>query len=302
MFTLRRNRPDHTTLRTILRGVITGRMQSVGLMQVIPLLPERNLSGYIAPDKAEMDTVNYGEMRFVNPGDDTLIVPCHAGYMVRQKAQNHAMSHLGMVKGRTGHTYNTAMCIQSGQGGYIKKGNHALMILPFSLREKALQLRKEKAYNKLWSDIEKLNSRMGLRGRGHLEDFLDRFTQELDQFVAEFECVPNQVGAIILINGEVAGVERTPSTEYWLTIWQPLIRECYGSLAIETAHVGQKDGTVCTDTRVPLSGPVTNLAELKEALHQADQEAEERVCFIVRDLLDHPLDEEIERVEGLNRV
>ncbi len=34
MATVQNNTHSHTTLRTILRGVTTGRMQSVGLMQV----------------------------------------------------------------------------------------------------------------------------------------------------------------------------------------------------------------------------------------------------------------------------
>jgi hypothetical protein len=31
---------------------------------------------------------------------------------------------------------------------------------------------------------------MGVQGYGHLEFFLKQFRKELDEFVAEFECVP----------------------------------------------------------------------------------------------------------------
>jgi len=295
-----KNMRRSVNFRSVLRGTTPGQMQSVGLMQVIPLLSEQDMDGYAAPTTAEMETVSYGAMRFANSCRETLIIPCHAGYMVRQKAQNHAMGHLGLVAGRTSRTYDTAMCTQESQEGYITRDQHRLMILPFSLREKALQVRVEKSFDKLWSDLKTLNRRFGLKSKGHLEYFLDHFAVELDRFVAEFESVPDQVGAIILINGEVAGVERAPSRKYWLDIWQPLIRECYGSLAIETGRMAQKDGVVCPNTRVSLPASVTSLAKLEKVLLQADKVEEKRVRRIVHDLLDHPFAEKIDSMEGLD--
>jgi len=94
------------------------------------------------------------------------------------------------------------------------------------LRETAHSLRKgasSHSYDRLWPAISSMNQQLGIRNTaGHLEFFLQEFGKELDRFVAEFEIVPNQVGAIILINGRVAGVERAPNPEFWESIWQPL--------------------------------------------------------------------------------
>lgn len=232
MFT-KRNKKLIITIAEILRGAEAGRMQSVGYMQVIPLVSDLQDLNFTSPKEAVVGTSTYGTMRFENPSDGILIVPTHAGYIVKQKAQNHAMAHTGIVKRKGQRAYDTAMCVQQSQGGYITKGAHKLSILPFSLREKALELKNEKQYGKLWNAISDFNKSLGVRGGGHLEYFLNHFQKELDQFVAEFECVPKQVGAIILIDGDIVGIERAPNYAYWKAIWPALIRECYGSRAIE---------------------------------------------------------------------
>ena len=81
------------------------------------------------------------------------------------------------------------------------------------------------------------NQEMGVPAAGHLEFFLKQFRKELDEFVAEFECVPRQIGAIILVDDQVVGIERAPSHAYWQSVWPCLIRECYGSLAIRVAQL-----------------------------------------------------------------
>lgn len=70
-------------------------------------------------------------------------------------------------------------------------------------------MRKEQSYNKLWDSISAFNREMGVQVAGHLEFFLKHFCKELDEFVAEFECVPRQIGAIILVDDQVVGVERS---------------------------------------------------------------------------------------------
>ena len=178
--------------------------------------------------EAKVFTTSYGTLGFRNPGDCVLIVPCHAGYVVKQVAQDHAMAHAGVVRSASERSFNTAMCIQQSQVGLIQRGAHRMLILPYALRERALEVRNDKSYNKLWDAISLFNQKMGVQSAGHLEFFLKHFRKELDEFVAEFECVPRQIGAIILVDDQVVGVARAPSQPYWQSLWPCLIRECYG--------------------------------------------------------------------------
>ena len=123
MFTKKRKK-TYITIAEILRGTEAGRMQSVGYMQVIPLVSDLQDEAFGTPNDAIVGTKGYGSLDFENRGKGILIVPTHAGYIVSQSAQNHAMSHAGILKKGAKRTYNTAMCIQQSQGGYINKGKH----------------------------------------------------------------------------------------------------------------------------------------------------------------------------------
>jgi hypothetical protein len=272
------NQQSSIELREVLRGCEAGRLQSVGYMQVIPLVSELTDDHFVSPVQCEaaVYTTNYGTLGFRNTSDSVMIVPCHAGYVVKQHAQDHAMAHSGVVEAAGDRRYNTAMCIQASQGGFISSGSYRMLILPHSLRERALELRHTKNYSKLWDDISIFNRGLGVDGQGHLEFFLKRFKKELDEFVAEFECVPNQVGAIVLIDDRVVGVERAPSHAYWLSIWPSLIRECYGSLAIEVAKSRGEEAS-----RTPLPEQIESLDELELLIADIAGQEDERARAIV---------------------
>ncbi|MEZ0369199.1 MAG: DUF6569 family protein [Candidatus Sericytochromatia bacterium] len=272
------------TIAGILRGCEAGPLQSAGVMQVIPLLSDYEDQNFVSPASALVSTAGYGNMVFENPGSRLLLVPCHAGYSISQAAQDHAMAHAGLVEAGLSRTFETAMCIQQSQGGYIAKSQYKLMILPYALREQALSKRGQKAYNKLWEDLSSFNQSFGLPAQGQLASFLRQFRQELDLFVAEFERLPRQLGAIVLVAGEVVGIERAPSATYFAGVWEALIRECYGSLAIAAGR-----GEALPETRVPLDlAGVSTLAGLEQALTQARQREDTLVRQAVRELLDQP--------------
>ncbi len=276
-------------LADVLHGCTPGRMQSVGYMQVIPLVSDLSDNRFVSPVEAGADvfTTSYGTLGFRNPGDSLMIVPCHAGYMVKQAAQDHAMAHAGLVQPSAERSYNTAMCIQQSQGGFIKRGAYRMLILPYALRERALEVRKERSYNKLWEAIATFNREMGVQAAGHLEFFLKHFRKELDEFVAEFECVPGQTGAIILVDDQVVGVERAPSCKYWQNVWPCLIRECYGSLAIRVAQLkGEQPEAPASRTPLP---EATSLDELESVISEIARQEDERAKATVRALLDEEL-------------
>ena len=274
------------TMKKLLRGCEVGPMQSAGLMQVIPLLSDLEDDSFAAPDDLHVSTKNYGTLEFENSGEKPALIPCHAGYVVKAAAQDHAMAHAGLVKGKDKAEFATAMCIQQTQGGLIKSGDYKLLILPYALREPALVNREKKQYNKLWNAISEFNHGLGLSKVGNLVQFLKSFSKELDHFIAEFEYLPRQVGAIILIDGEVVGFERTPSTRYFRGVWQALIRECYGSHALTVAKAKKERGEALSERRVRLGDSFKSLEDLEDALRELQAREEQEARDTVRDLID----------------
>jgi hypothetical protein len=248
-------------------------------MQVVPLVSDFHDGRFAAPIEARIGTAGYGHLVVVNPADREMLVPAGAAYLVAQQAQNHALPSAGCVPKQTTRTFDTAVCVQQTQGGYITEGQHELMLLPAALRRAAHAQRLEKTYHRLWPAIGEFNAAAGLESTGgHLEKFFEKFRAELDHFVAEFEPVPQQVGAVVLVNGSVAGVERSPSADYFRAVWKPLIRECYGSMALVTAR---KDPAA---TRIPLR-PVTSLTDLERALVEAEAEERRRIGDVLQCVL-----------------
>ena len=267
------------TVEEILRGTGPGPTQSAGQMSVIPLLGED--VDTFAPPEVEVGTTTYGSVHLRNGAERPTLIPPGAGWVVAQKAQDHALGGGALLRPGESRTIDTAMCIQQGQGGLIGRARHELLILPAALRAKALSLRHVKDFRKLWESIQAFNKGYGIdQVGGHLEFFVRAFQKELDQFVAEFEVVPRQLGAIILVGGEVAGIERAPSAAFWKAVWGPLVRVCYGSLAIKVA----RETKAPPPTRVPLEVLTRSLAGLRDALARATDRERAAVDARVRAL------------------
>ena len=150
-------------------------LQSVGFMQIIPLVSELTDDRFIAPDNAVISTHDYGTLIVKNDSgkrgqvQDTMILPFGAGYVTQKAAQDHATPTVKMIKPKSGVTINTAACIQQNQGGTIPGANYPFTIIPWAIKEQALKTRKETSYSKLWEPIGEFNKSLGLTTNGHLE-------------------------------------------------------------------------------------------------------------------------------------
>lgn len=287
---------NKVSIADILHGCSPGRIQSVGYMQVIPLISDMVDDRFVSPEQgADVSTTDYGTLVFKNKTENIMIVPAEASYVHKDQGQDHAMTHAGLVKKKSQKSFNTAACIQETRGGLlnIKEGGF-MSVLPFPLRESAAKVRTRGGYSKMWPAITKLNQEMGLRSSGHLEFFYDHFRGELDQFVAEFELVDKQVGAIILINGKIVGVERTPSYSYWESVWPSLIRECYGSLAIIESKQGPPK-VPATRSDMPQIG---SIEELVGAVDFAEKQEHDSVKSIVKSVCNVEIDKT--KIAGMN--
>ncbi len=259
------------SIEDILAGTGLGSTQSVGQLQVIPLLGDDDAT--FAPPIVEVGTQAYGTV--VLRADADTLVPTGAGWLVRQRAQDHALPSATFLRKGEQKVLKTAMCIQQSQGGTIDVGAHSLTILPAALRKTALAVRHVEDFRKLWESISALTAAQGVGHAGaSLAVFLAAFERELDAFVAELELVDRQIGVIVLVAGEVVGVERAPSAAYFASVWQPLVRVCYGSLAVAAARAHRAPPA----TRVPLVVVEKTLDGLRAALAIA----EEREAVIAR--------------------
>ena len=268
------------TVEQILAGTSFGPTQSVGQMEVIPILDAGSASDESwAPPRFSAGTQTYGAVQARNL-DTTrpTIAPLGSGFITKQAAQDHAILSAAFVGPGENKSIPHAVCIQQTQPGTITQSEDTQMvILPASLRVRGLSLRKGTELGRMWEHIQNFHRSMGVTGgsgRGDLVLFLQHFEKELDEFVAEFELLPKQIGAVVLINGVVVGVERAPNVEFWNALWNPLIRVCYGSLAIKARNLF---GTTPPPTRTALTVRTKSLAGIAAALTDAKVESARKI-------------------------
>lgn len=245
--------------------------QQSGVMTVLPIFGADIQGRFVSPlSGLKLSQVRgYGNMELSNPSASGIaIAPLHMGY-IQDKAQNHALCRSAFIAAGQKLMFEDACCVQASQGGYLEGREQWFFILPLQLREKALSLRGQAGYSKLWDEISQLNQQLGLPNRGHLEEILSKKRAFLTQYQSRLELLPQQTGALFFIKNKLAGVEIAPSVAYFQELWMPLVCFCYGVAAMNE----EKDFEV-----KPLSPfSASNLNSLREQLQQSRLQRQEQV-------------------------
>lgn len=217
-----------------------GDMQIVDEMTMIPVLGNDLSKNISSPEKISFKKVKtYGEMTFENNDDDENnigIVPSNTMIMSKSLVQDHAMAKCGFVKAGKQKDFFNACCIQQKQHGHMSGNDESneYDILPLGLRRGLLKEELRNRTNdcgKIWGMITSwLSNIEGVENyQAHLDFFFRPLKNELNDFVAEFEPVKYQIGAVILFGNMLAGIEIMPTVKHWNHYWKWLVRGCYGA-------------------------------------------------------------------------
>lgn len=223
----------------LLKGLAFGTPQTSGMMTIIPLIGEdvKEEMGSIKDTKFN-STYSYGSMVFQNTSDKPVILPSGYTVITKQSAQDHGLPFAAVIEPERTKQFDCACCVEQTQPGMIN-GNGVVdfNLLPlmirkdhfkkFVLNERPDSVRMD--FGRLWDSISQFQSELVGKNEAHISYFFTKFVDELNKFNAEFEIVPKQRGAVILINEEMVGLEIVPTHDDWTIIWKKLIRDCYGS-------------------------------------------------------------------------
>lgn len=271
-----------------LDGLTFGEPEQAGALTVLPIFGTA-YNGKIAAPRTGLKlarVVGYGRVELKNPSPDAVaIVPLHMGY-IQDMAQNHALCRSAFIGPGQTVLFDDACCVQQAQGGYLKESEQWFFVLPYELRDEVLQLRGKANFGKLWPAIIRLNQKVGLPMRGHLELILSRERATLTQFQSRLELLPDQLGALFFIHDRLIGIEVAPTPEYFQEMWMPLVCFSYGVAARYTAST--------PSNLTPFE--VTTLAELRNALETHRSQIKDKVYGWLQDAdLSNMISQEEER-------
>lgn len=227
-------------------------VQSILNMQIVCLTTNKEYSlddRFGNPFKAlSASNSSYGEITFNNNTDKEIILPSQMAVMTKQKAQNHSMIKGGYVGSRKRTTFNDAGCVQGSQGGTFRATQEFRMI-PATIREMLFESVGDNAgYSRTYPAINKLGSQTASNTGEYLDRYFSKYDDKLEQFIAHFERPKNLIGVIVLIDGEIVAIDKFPSFTYAEQVWDVIIRDCYGALAIVSELKNEKSEQVFTKT------------------------------------------------------
>jgi len=211
-------------------------VQSILNMQVVCLTTdvEYSMDDRFANPLTSLTSSNsqYGQISFSNNENKEVILPTQMAVITKQVAQNHGMIKAGYVSPKANVTYHDAGCVQGSQGGYFR-GTQEFRMIPVSMREMLFDsIGKPNSYSRIYPAIEKLGRDTNSGAGNYLDVYFNKYDKKLEQFIAHFERPKNLIGIIVLIDGEIVAIDKFPSFTYAEQVWNLMIRDCYGSLAI----------------------------------------------------------------------
>jgi len=211
-------------------------VQSIMNMQIVCLTTdaEFSLDSRFANPLTSLTAGNssYGQMSFTNKENKEVILPAQMAVMTKQSAQNHGMVKAGYIEPRAQTTYHDAGCVQGGQTGYFR-GTQEFRMIPVTMREMLWDaVGQTSGHGNIYPAIQKLGVDTQSGAGNYLNVYFDKYDKKLEQFIAHFERPRDLIGIIVLIDGEIVAVDKFPSFTYAEQVWDLMIRDCYGALAI----------------------------------------------------------------------
>jgi len=227
----------------ILKGYSVDRVniQSAGIMTVIPIVSNVEFTNVANVNEVCLKADrSYDKLEFKNSSGHIGIALQGWAIMDEQPAQDRTIPYGHLVKGQKSKLI-PANCIQRAQGGLFdvtKWNQENFTVLPPSLRGIAL---KKASYTNtelgaLWDPLSSWATKVDCNSG--LKCFYDKYEKNLNTFVAQFEPVDNQLGAVVLINGEIVAIDIMPKYDSWKAVWRAYIRDSYGAEAIRIADAG----------------------------------------------------------------
>lgn len=277
-------------LKEILKGFNLGTPQTVANMKVIPILtdtPFTKVSGmenvYLKKDIA------YETLLMATQAQTIAVIPQGLMYMTAERAQDRVIPSAHLIKGEK---QVNADCIQASESGYfdseVKEREYGM--LPRELRIVALEKRDDSEYDSIWSNVEAFMREAGMSGK-ELVRFFREYKEELETFVAQFEPVDKQVGAIFVINNILLGIEIMPNYEIWQQMWRPLVRDCYGSEAISYQKKGEF-GSLAQTLLKPAG--IKSFEDLEEKVEKVCEEEKELAENLVAEVTETDFEQKTE--------
>ena len=263
-------------INDLIQGFERKNTQSVANQCVVPILGTKR--GDLS-DSMMLSVVadsDYSKLTLKSSSNEPTLLPHGTTVMTKDSAQDRLVKHTNII---SSNKVIDVHCVAPSDGGHIQEGTEEYSFAPGTLRIKAMEA--PEGYDSMWPDSEKFINDSGVSSN-RLQDFYKQYDRDLEDFIAQFEIVDSQIGAVVLINGKVRGIELYPSPKLWTGLWRKCLRDCYGAEAIKSI----KSGNVFVFKRVIDLDKVNSFDDLDKEYADVSTKFEGDVSKIIESTLD----------------
>jgi len=275
-------------------------VQSILNMELVCLTTDEEYSmddKFGNPMNLIASNTGYGHLNFRNTDAKPTITPTQMAVINDQSAQNHGMVKAGYVRAKSSTDFNDAGCVQGSQTGYLHEVTaDNFRMLPVTMREMVFEQVGDHSYDHIYPAINRLGRDTNSSTGNYLDVYFNKYDKDLEQFIAHFERPRNLIGTIVLVDGEIVAIDKFPSYTYAEQVWDLMIRDCYGALALISqlnSRTGRKTFTeILNDLDVRANESTTD--RLARALELTKKSITERVTEKLEAVLDLEFDAELD--------
>ena len=234
---------------------------------------------------------NYGEITLKNNSNKETITPTQFAVITKQSAQNHGMVKAGYISSNSSVRFDDAGCVQGSTTGHFR-GSQEFRLMPVTMREMLFQkVGNTSGYQNIYPAIRQLGQDTNSSTGEYLDKYFNKYDKKLEQFIAHFERPEKLIGTIVMIDDEIVAIDKFPSFSYAEQVWDLLIRDCYGALAIISELKGKKGTKLFSEIYQSLN---TNFADIEEStidrICRALEKTKDRMTKTVEEKIENLLD------------
>jgi hypothetical protein len=280
-------------------------VQTIRNMQVVCLTTDEEFSHnkFSNPMHILASNQRYGHLNIRNASDSPTILPAQIAVLTKQSAQNHGMVKGAYIPAASRRDFYDAGCVQGSQTGHIRESrtDTEVRFIPFGAREYIFEkVNVTGSHTNIYDAIDLVGKQTGANSGTYLDQYFSRHSKELEQFIAHFERPKNTIGVIVLVDGEIVSIDKFPSFEYTEQVWDALIRDCYGSIAL-TEEKKNSDGITefsRSISKSPRGENETVAAYLKRILSNTKKSMSDSAKERLSELMSADFNETVDSNEG----
>lgn len=223
--------PGPKQLSTLLQGRELGVPQKYGPLEIIPLLHSPIETGQYALPGQSLQWESAPQLRLQNLSELPVIAPLHLG-AVEYGLPGQALTHSRVLAPKEIWEIDQALSLNPSDAQWHLLTRDRLISIPYMLRDTAYPPKEQQDPHALWNGIRQLSQALKIPEMELDPQIRLKWWKRLQDCYQALPVQAEQTGALMVLSGEVIGIELAPDPAVWADWWRSLCLYTYAPLLL----------------------------------------------------------------------